>query len=56
VSLIVTDLAVLEPTDQGPLLRECAPGVSIAEIIAATVATLIIPDAVPEMPILPEAA
>ncbi len=31
MSLIVTDLAVLEPTDQGPLLRECAPGVSIGE-------------------------
>jgi acetate CoA/acetoacetate CoA-transferase beta subunit len=52
VSLVVTDLAVLEPTDAGLLLREVAPGVSIAEVVAATAATLIIPDAVPEMPII----
>jgi acetate CoA/acetoacetate CoA-transferase beta subunit len=55
VSLVVTDLAVLEPTDEGLVLRECAPGVSIADVIAATEARLIIPDAVPEMAIAMEA-
>ncbi|WP_431281284.1 3-oxoacid CoA-transferase subunit B [Humitalea sp. 24SJ18S-53] len=51
VSLVVTDLAVLEPIQAGLLLRERAPGVSIAEIVAATEASLIIPEDVPEMPI-----
>jgi len=51
VTLIVTDLAVIEPTDDGLVLRERAPGVSIETIQAATAATLIIPPTVPEMPI-----
>jgi acetate CoA/acetoacetate CoA-transferase beta subunit len=49
VSLIVTNLAVIEPTDQGLLLRERAPGISVAEILQFTAARLIVPDAVPEM-------
>jgi 3-oxoacid CoA-transferase B subunit len=49
VTLIVTDLAVIEPTDKGLVLRERAPGVEIAEIVAATSASLHIPDYVPEM-------
>jgi 3-oxoacid CoA-transferase B subunit len=49
VTLIVTDLAVIEPTDKGLFLRERAPGVEIAEIVAATAASLHIPDFVPEM-------
>jgi acetate CoA/acetoacetate CoA-transferase beta subunit len=49
VSLIVTDLAVLEPGPDGLLLRERAPGVSVEAVIAATAATLILPDHVPEM-------
>ncbi|MDI9847112.1 3-oxoacid CoA-transferase subunit B [Rhodoblastus sp. 17X3] len=49
VTLIVTDLAVIEPTDKGLFLRERAPGVEIAEIVAATSASLRIPDYVPEM-------
>ena len=49
VSLIVTDLAVIEPTHQGLLLRERAPGVSIDEIVDATEAALMISDHVPEM-------
>jgi acetate CoA/acetoacetate CoA-transferase beta subunit len=53
VSLIVTELAVIEPTDEGLILRETAPGVNIAEIVAATEASLIIPTYVPEMPIDP---
>jgi acetate CoA/acetoacetate CoA-transferase beta subunit len=49
VSLVVTDLAVIEPTPDGLLLRERAPGVGVAEILAATTAPLILPDAIPEM-------
>jgi acetate CoA/acetoacetate CoA-transferase beta subunit len=49
VSLIVTDMAVIEPSAEGLLLRETAPGVSVAQVCAATAAQLIVPDAVPEM-------
>ncbi|MCA3280615.1 MAG: 3-oxoacid CoA-transferase subunit B [Roseomonas sp.] len=49
VSLIVTDLAVLEPGPDGLLLRERAPGVSVEAVIAATAAALILPDQVPAM-------
>ena len=56
VTLIVTDLAVIEPTDDGLVLRERAPGVSIETIQAATAAALIIPPNVPEMPIETTAA
>lgn len=51
VSLIVTDLAVLEPTSEGLLLKERAPGVAIGEVLAATAARLLIPHEVPEMAI-----
>jgi len=49
VSLVVTDLAVIEPTEAGLLLRERARGVSVEEIVAQTAATLRVPDSVPEM-------
>jgi acetate CoA/acetoacetate CoA-transferase beta subunit len=49
VSLIVTELAVLEPTSDGLLLRELAPGVSTQDVIAVTDATLVIPTVVPTM-------
>ncbi|TBW36102.1 3-oxoacid CoA-transferase subunit B [Siculibacillus lacustris] len=49
VDLIVTELAVIVPTEAGLELRETAPGVSIADVIAATGATLIIPAVVPTM-------
>jgi acetate CoA/acetoacetate CoA-transferase beta subunit len=49
VSLIVTDLAVIEPTEDGLVLRERAPGVCVQDIVAATAARLIVPDDVPEM-------
>jgi len=51
IDLIVTDLAVIEPTEEGLVLREYAPGVSVEDIIDKTSARLIIPDVVTEMPI-----
>lgn len=49
VNLIVTDLAVIEPTGDGLVLRERAPGVTINTVLAATSARLIVSDDVPEM-------
>ena len=49
IDLIITDMAVIEPTDEGLVLRERAQGVSVEEIRAATSAALIVPDHVPEM-------
>ena len=51
VSLVVTELAVIEPTEQGLVLRETAPGITKEQVIAATEATLIIPEEIHEMPI-----
>ena len=42
VELIITDLAVIEVTGEGLLLKEIAPGWSVDEIQALTEATLII--------------
>ncbi|MBX9751006.1 MAG: 3-oxoacid CoA-transferase subunit B [Roseococcus sp.] len=53
VTLVVTDLAVIEPTAGGLLLRERAPGVSVEQILAATAAPLILPPVVPEMRLAP---
>ncbi len=49
VRKIVTNLAVLEVTDQGFLLQERAPGVSVDEIRKATLGRLVVPEHVPEM-------
>ncbi len=49
VTKIVTNLAVLEVTDQGFKLIERAPGVSVEEIEKATEGTLIIDGEIPEM-------
>ncbi|MEO1746122.1 MAG: 3-oxoacid CoA-transferase subunit B [Pseudomonadota bacterium] len=49
VSLIVTEMAVIEPTDAGLVLREVGPGVSVDDVIAATGATLIVEGDVPVM-------
>jgi acetate CoA/acetoacetate CoA-transferase beta subunit len=49
VSLIVTEMAVIEPTPEGLVLRERAPGMATAAIRDATEAELIIPEQVPEM-------
>ncbi len=51
VNLVVTDLAVIEPTDEGLVLREVAPGVTVEQVIAATEARLLIPPTVPTMAI-----
>ena len=49
VDLIVTDLAVIEPTDDGLVLREVGPGVTVEQVLEATQATLIVPENVGEM-------
>ena len=49
VDLIVTELAVIEPTDDGLVLREIAPGVTLEQVLAATEARLIVADRVPGM-------
>jgi acetate CoA/acetoacetate CoA-transferase beta subunit len=53
VTLVVTDLAVLEPSAQGLILKERAPGVSVEAVRAATAAPLIIRGDVPEMALTP---
>lgn len=51
IDLVVTELAVIEPTAEGLVLRETAPGVSVDDVLAATGARLIVPDEVPVMAI-----
>jgi len=49
VDLVVTEIAVIAFPDGKATLRETAPGVSVAEVMAVTEAELAIPDKVPEM-------
>jgi len=49
VKKIVTELAVLDVTENGFVLKERAPGVTVEEITSKTKGRLIIPDVVPEM-------
>lgn len=49
VSLIVTEMAVIAPTDRGLVLLERGPGVSLREIEDATGASLIVDGDPPEM-------
>lgn len=46
VDLIVTDKAVIEVTAQGLVLREIAPQLTVADVVAATDAELIVPASV----------
>lgn len=49
VDLIVTELAVIEPTEDGLVLRETAPGVTVEQVLSATDAHLTVPDTVGSM-------
>ena len=49
VNFIITELGVMEVTDDGIVLRELAPGISVQYIQSKTEATLIIPDVVGSM-------
>ena len=49
IDLVVTDLAVIGFQGSRMTLLETAPGVSVAEVMAATEADLSVPDNVPEM-------
>lgn len=49
VHQIVSELAVMDVTRDGLVLRERAPGVSTEDVIRATEARLIVPASVPEM-------
>lgn len=49
VKQIITDMAVIDITKEGFLLKERAPGITVEEIKNATEGNLIIPDIVPEM-------
>ena len=49
VTLIVTEMAVIEPTPNGLALRERAPGVTVEAIRQATAADLVVNGTIPEM-------
>jgi acetate CoA/acetoacetate CoA-transferase beta subunit len=49
VNLIVTEMAVIEPTDDGLVVREVAPDTTVDAVVEATAAELIIPNDVPYM-------
>jgi 3-oxoacid CoA-transferase B subunit len=49
VTTIITDLAVIDVSAEGLVLREVAPGWSAAEVQALTGAKLAVPENVPEM-------
>ncbi len=49
IKRVLTDLALLEIADGAFILRERAPGISVAEIIAKTAGKLFVPEHVPEM-------
>ena len=51
VTLIVTELAFIEPTSDGLVLRETAPCVTVEEVLLATGAPLLVPQVVPTMEI-----
>ena len=46
INYIVSEMAVIEITDKGPVLLETAPGVTVEDVVAKTGAKLIIPETV----------
>ncbi len=44
VDMIITDMGVMEVTENGLLLKEIKPGVKLEDVIAATDAELLLPD------------
>jgi len=50
VDLVVTELAVIAFRDGRAVLLETAPEVSVAQVLAATEAALVVPERVAEMP------
>jgi len=55
VDLIVTEMAVIEPTEKGLVLLETGPSVTVEQVIAATGATLILSKDLREMPVSDDA-
>jgi acetate CoA/acetoacetate CoA-transferase beta subunit len=51
VAMVVTDLAVIAFPDGRATLLETAPSVTVADVVKATEAELVVPDNVPEMTI-----
>ena len=51
VQRIITDLAVIDVTEDGLVLRETAPGITADEVVAATGAPMTVADDVREMPL-----
>lgn len=51
VDLVVTDLAVIQPTDAGLVLRETAPGITVEQVLANTEGALIVAPDVHSMPL-----
>jgi 3-oxoacid CoA-transferase subunit B len=51
VDRVITDLAVLDVTPDGLVLRELAPGVTVDEVRDKTGAALIVPEQVVEAPV-----
>jgi acetate CoA/acetoacetate CoA-transferase beta subunit len=49
VDLVVTELAVITFRDGQANLLETGPGISVAQVVSATEAKLVIPESVPEM-------
>ena len=46
INYVVSELAVIKITEEGPVLLETAPGVSVEEVVSKTGAKLIIPETV----------
>jgi 3-oxoacid CoA-transferase B subunit len=44
INYVVSELAVIQITDEGAVLLETAPGVSVEDVVAKTGAKLIIPE------------